>query len=171
VCEWRFHFNRFGGKVELKTVRNLLSSLQAAWHKSRGWLAGIALAALVSAIVALPILPVGRVDLQAGDVAPRDVRSPRRVSYISNILTEREQDRAEASTPPVYTPPDSRIVRQQIAYARRVMDAIRAARADNTISLAQKWAALENVAGISLSNSQVQAILNLNDDEWSQKVI
>ena len=152
----------------MKIVQNLLNLLQTAWHKSRGWLAGIALAAFVIAIIAFPILPVGRMDVQVGDVAPRDVRSPRRVSYISNILTEREQDRAEASNPPVYTPPDSRIVRQQIAYARRVMDAIRAARADNTITLAQKWTALENVAGISLSTSQVRAILNLSDDEWSQ---
>ena len=32
---------------------------------------GVALAALVSAIIALPILPVSRVDFQTGDVAPR----------------------------------------------------------------------------------------------------
>ena len=167
MCEWRFRFNRFDGKPDLKTLVQLLDPLQTAWRKSRGWLAGIVLAVFVIAIIAFPILPAGRMDVQVGDVAPRDVRSPRRVSYISTILTEREQDRAEASTLPVYTPPDSRIVRQQIAYARRVMDAIRATRADNTVTLAQKWTALENGAGISLSTSQVQSILNLSDDEWS----
>jgi cyclic-di-AMP phosphodiesterase PgpH len=145
-----------------------LGSLPTVWRRRSGWFAGAAFVAALVAIFILPVLSVGRMTLQPGDVASRDVRSPRRISYVSDTLTKIARDQAEAGVPPVYTPPDSRIVRQQVAYARRVMDAIGAARADITSTLAQRWAAVESISGLSLTAEQVQAILSVSDETWNE---
>jgi putative nucleotidyltransferase with HDIG domain len=150
------------------TIVDWLHFLQTAWRHSKRWLAGAAFAAALAAIFILPVLSVSWLTLQPGDVAPRDVRSPRRISYVSDILTQKARDQAEASVQLVYTPPDSRAARQQITFARRVMDSISAARSDITPTLAQKWATLEDIPDLSLTNEQAQAILSFNDEAWSE---
>jgi len=113
-------------------------------------------------------LPVGQVVMEVGDVASRDVRSPRRATYVSDIQTEDARKRAEASVASIFTLPDGRVARQQIAYARAVADFIRAVRADSYASPTQKQAALAAVRGISLSDAQVERLVALHDEAWSK---
>ena len=69
-------------------------------------------------------------DLVAGDVAPRDIRSPMDFSYISDILTAQAQDEAVRQVAPVYTTPDFAIAREQYDRARQVLTYLRELRAD-----------------------------------------
>jgi len=96
------------------------------------------------------------------------VRSPRRATYVSDLQTEDARKRAEASVAPVYTLPDGRVARQQIARARAVADFVRAVRADSYATLAQKQAALAAIQGISLSSAQAERTVTLSDETWSK---
>jgi putative nucleotidyltransferase with HDIG domain len=142
--------------------------LNIAWRIARVWLIGMAFVAAIAAILILPISPTGKVALEVGDVAPRDIRSPIRITFESNLLTEEERQRVEATVAPIFTPPDGRVVRQQIAYTRAVADFIRAVRADSYATSAQKQAALGAIDGISVSLTQAERTITLRDEAWAK---
>jgi membrane-associated HD superfamily phosphohydrolase len=117
----------------------------------------------LAAVIGFPILPIGQIALEVGDVSARDVRSPRRATYVSDLQTDDARKRAEASVALIYTVPDGRVARQQMARARAVTDFVRAVRADSYASFAQKQAALAAIQGVSLSSAQAERILTLPD--------
>jgi cyclic-di-AMP phosphodiesterase PgpH len=144
------------------------SPFRLAWRAVRAWLIGVVFTVALAAVIEFPILPVGQIALEVGDVATRDVRSPRRATYVSDLQTEDARKRAEASVAPIYTLPDGRVARQQIARARAVADFIRAVRADSYATLAQKQTALAAIQGISLSSAQAERTVTLPDETWSK---
>ena len=118
--------------------------------------------------MAFPILTGGQLTLEIGEVATRDVRSPRRVTFTSDSLTEEARRKAEASIAPIYTPPDSHVARQQIARARAVADFIRAVRADPYTTVTQKQEALATLEGVPFSSAQIEQIVGLRDETWAK---
>jgi len=144
------------------------SPFYIAWRAARVWLIGAAFAAAMTAMLASPILPAGKVTIEVGGVAPRDVRSPRRATFISEILTDEARKKAEANVAPIFTPPDSRVARQQIAHARAVADFIRAVRADPYATPTQKQAALAAIKGLVIPSAQAQRIISLRDEAWNR---
>jgi len=118
--------------------------------------------------MAFPILTGGQLTLEVGEVATRDVRSPRRVTFTSDSLTEEARRKAEASIAPIYTPPDSHVARQQIARARAVADFIRAVRADPYTTSTQKQEALAALEGVPFSSAQIEQIVGLRDEMWAK---
>ena len=96
------------------------------------------LAVVTGVVMALPLLPTGRVMLEVGDVAPQDIRAPRPVTYESTILRQEAQARAASSVSLVYTRPDPALARQQLDRARQVLDYLGSVRADTLASAAQK---------------------------------
>jgi len=144
------------------------SPFHIAWRAVRMWLIGVAFTVALAAVLGVPISPVGQIVMEVGDVAARDVRSPRQVTFVSDIQTEEARKRAETSVAPIYTLPDGHVARQQIARARAAADFIRAVRADSYATPSQKRAALTAIQGISLSNSQADRIIALQDEAWSK---
>ena len=67
----------------------------------------------------------GRAASDVGDVASRDIRSPRRAAYVSEIETQRQRELVEASVMPVFTPPDAQVSRRQLSAARALLDRLR----------------------------------------------
>ena len=122
----------------------------------------------IVAILALPILSAGPIVSKVGDVTPRDIYSPRHISYVSAILAQAERDKAAADIVPIYTLPDSYVAREQVSRARQVADFIGTVRADTASSLAQKQTALEAVTGVTLSPAQTTTILGFSDNAWTQ---
>jgi cyclic-di-AMP phosphodiesterase PgpH len=122
----------------------------------------------VAGVMAFPILTGGQLTLEIGEVATRDVRSPRRVTFTSDSLTEEARRKAEASIAPIYTPPDSHVARQQIARARAVADFIRAVRADPYTTVTQKQEALATLEGVPFSSAQIEQIVGLRDETWAK---
>ncbi|HLA42878.1 MAG TPA: hypothetical protein VJZ27_05555, partial [Aggregatilineales bacterium] len=77
------------------------------------------------------------VQLQVGDVAPRDINAPRSLTYPSDVQTRQAQQDATGRVQPVYDPnPD--VTREQIKLARAVTGYINEIRHDTYASLNQK---------------------------------
>lgn len=123
---------------------------------------GVAAAQLASYVIG----PTAAYD--RGDVAAFDIRAPYRLTYISEVETNRQRDLAEASVAPVFTPPDAQIARQQILLALTVLDRIRAIRAEPDLNEDQRVSQLLAISELSLSEETARRILRLNDVQWSR---
>jgi len=145
-----------------------------AWRNTRVWLLGALFVVVTTAILIVPLSTSGQVALNAGEVAPEDIRAPRTARYVSDLLTELARDEAERNVAVQYDPVDPRVARQQIAYARQVLDFIRAVRLDTHATRDQKHTALAAIDNVLLTPTVIDALLDLPADTWqrvSQEVI
>ena len=87
-------------------------------------IAGAILVAAMTAILAIDLLPQESLQLQAGDLAPRDITAPRAVQYDSEVQTEAARQAARDAVPNQYDfTPDKAIAiaaEQQLAFETRV---------------------------------------------------
>jgi len=137
--------------------------------KLRALLWGLIFAVLTGLLLAIAF-PQERLTLEEGDVSPRDIRAPRRVAYVSRILTEEAMAQAEKSVPEVYDPPDARIARQQLKRARAVLAYIDAVRQDGYATTEQRVEWIEAVEDLRLSQGMAEKILGLSEEEWQAVV-
>ncbi|MBN1810552.1 MAG: HDIG domain-containing protein [Anaerolineae bacterium] len=139
------------------------------WEWARLILLGIVLAGISAIVMVFPLLPTEQVVIEAGGVAPRDVRAPDRVSYASAILTAEQEERAAAAVAPIYTDPDPALARQQFDRARQVLDYLGTVRADALASPAQQRGLIGAVPELShLSAETLNNLLDLSDDGWDR---
>ena len=139
------------------------------WAWLRLVLLGMVLAGVTGVVMVLPLLPTGRVVLEEGDVAPQDIRAPRRVTYESAILRAEEQGRAAAAVRPVYTLPDPALARQQLDRARQVLDYLGSVRADTLASFAQQRGWILAVPELAdLPSETLDGLLALPDEGWDR---
>jgi len=127
---------------------------------------GLLFAAGTAAILIVPLLATDQVALQVGDVAPRDIKAPRDVTYVSDIATEALRVEAERRVQPVYTLMDVGISRQQVARTRQAMDFVRAVRADTITPIEQRREMLLAVPDLALTTAQIDNLLVLADTTW-----
>jgi putative nucleotidyltransferase with HDIG domain len=128
---------------------------------------GCLLALGLLASLTFQFLP-GRYALNEGDVSPYDVKSPFKVTYVSQIRTKQERDRAAAAVPDVYRPiPDSwTLAHDQANRALTQLGQIRQA----ATSHAEKATEIGRLPGLSLAPSVIDDLLALDDVQW-QKVV
>jgi len=126
------------------------------------------LAVAVAAVMVVRGAPQAPVSLEVGDVGTRHIVAPRSLTYVSQVLTERARQAAEAAVGTVYDAPDSGVARHQVSLARQTLDRIDAVLKDSGTSLQERAAALARVADVSLSETSVDALLTLSADEWLQ---
>lgn len=139
------------------------------WAWLRLILLGLFLAAVTSIAIALPLLPTNQVVLEAGDVALKDIRAPRRITFESALLYAEAQNRAAAAVQPIYTPPDPELGRQQLDRARQVLDYLGSVRADPLASPARKRGWVLAVPELAdLSSQTLDAFLALSDAGWDR---
>jgi cyclic-di-AMP phosphodiesterase PgpH len=105
--------------------------------------------------------------LAVGDVASQDLRAPRDVQYVSDVLTEAARDDAERAVAPVYAPPDSAIARAQLASLSTILQSLAVVRADETTSLEEKKTALAAIQGLELTPDSVDVLLGLTEARWT----
>ncbi len=144
-----------------------------AGHGWWGWLRlvllGTFLAVVTGVSTVLPLLPSGQVVLEVGDVAPVDIRAPRRITYESAILRAEEQSRAAAAVAPIYTSPDPAQGRQQLDRARQVLDYLGSVRADPLATPAQKRGWILAVPELAdLASATLDTLLALPDAGWDR---
>ncbi len=108
------------------------------------------------------------VDLKIGDVVPKDILAPRQIVYNSPIKTKESQDRAKNSIATIYTPPDPKIVRNQVLRLRQIFDYLDAVRADPYSSLPQKREWVRAISNLSLNDIVVDQIVILGDLIWAE---
>jgi len=136
------------------------------WRRIQAIFWGVVFTAGASLTLAFPIPLNGQVALSVGDVSPTDIRSPRQITYESEVLTEQARERAAAAVPDVYDPPEARVRREQLARAREVLDFIDSVRHDEYASTEQRVAWINAIPDISLSRSTIELLLALDEDSW-----
>ncbi|MFN8595189.1 MAG: HDIG domain-containing protein [Anaerolineae bacterium] len=149
-------------------TRSSKSSKQQTWRNARVWLSGLLFVLGTAAILIVPLFTAGQVTLNAGDVAPEDVRAPRSTRYASTILTDLARDEAEKNVAVIYDPLDPRVARQQIAYARQVIDFIRAVRQDAQATADQQRSMLSAIENVPLSPIVIDQLLAASNELWQR---
>jgi putative nucleotidyltransferase with HDIG domain len=103
-----------------------------------------------------------------GQVATRDYRADRPVSFISQIRTEQRRNAAEQAVSPIFTSPDTRVARRQLEQLRAGLAYIQTVRADSYAPLDKKRDDLAALEDVALSQETVTTILNMNDARWQE---
>ena len=101
-----------------------------------------------------------------GDVAQQDLRAPRNIEYVSDVLTDQARDDAERAVEPVYGSPDPQISRGQLEILQSVLDAVTGIRQDATATQTQKIASLQNIQYYQFSQEALYSMLALSSDQW-----
>jgi hypothetical protein len=125
--------------------------------------AGLILAGLMLQIsIRQPALPV-----EQGQVARQDLLAPNDASFISDVLTEQARDEAERAVPPVYSPADPAISRQQIEGLRNSLQLITKIKENEELDLAARKAALAELSVPQLQNETIDRILLMSNTRWA----
>ncbi len=150
-------------RTDLTTLERLRSALAAA----RLWF--ILLFVIVGTIAALSI-PINNsaqtYGLQVSDVAPQDIRALYDLSYVSNVLTKREQTAASESVAQVYDQPDTNITRRQLERVQATLTFIDSVRSDPYSTNEEKLSDLSSMSDIRLDTGTSLSILELSDLHW-----
>lgn len=149
-----------------------LRELSRVFLQDRMWraiLVGLFLSFFLSLILLFQFIP-SQVNLQVGDVSPTDIRAPRRITYISEVMTEEERQKAAASVAPVYDPADPEILRRQMEWARAMYSYVDSVRHDPYSSAETKKGLLAAIPGISLTEEALDQTLGSTDEEWEVMV-
>jgi cyclic-di-AMP phosphodiesterase PgpH len=124
---------------------------------------------LLSVAILVIRLPLGgQVALQVGDVATADVIAPRQGTYVSEILTQQRRDLAANAVSDVFDPPQTRVVRQQLALANRLLDSIAAARGDSRTSMSARVSQIAETSSIGMAPEAIERILTMPQEEWDR---
>jgi len=134
-------------RTDLTTLERLRNALEAA----RLWF--ILLFVIIGTIAALSI-PVNNgaqtYGLQVSDVAPQDIHALYDLSYVSDVLTERERSAASESVAQVYDQPDTNITRRQLERLQATLTFIDSVRSDPYSSNEEKLSDLSSMSDIRL---------------------
>jgi putative nucleotidyltransferase with HDIG domain len=108
------------------------------------------------------------VEYSSGDVAAYDIRAPHRITYSSDVDTNRQRDLAEASISPIFTPPDTQVSRRQMAATQNIIDRIRQIRADASLPPESKIQQLLAFPDLAIPEPVAQQIIAYDDATWSR---
>lgn len=109
---------------------------------------------------------VYQLNLQIGSVAPQDIQAPYGITYVSQVLTARQQEAAAAEVAPVYTVPDIQVAREQAQQMRAALTFITTVRADQFATQEEKLADLMLVEDGRINGETALQILALGSDQW-----
>ncbi len=136
----------------------------------RALLFGLALAVVTGLVLTMRFLPANRVTLSEGQISHEEIVAPYEKTFVSDILTERARLQAEQNVPDVYDGPDPQVARQQMAYARGILNFIDSVRHDSYATPQEQHAYLNAIEGMSLSAQTITRTLALAEDGWQQVV-
>jgi putative nucleotidyltransferase with HDIG domain len=125
---------------------------------------GLFIIAGLSLTLALPSIPRSA-PLATGMVSTHDVLAPRRVTYVSRLLTEAEQARAEAAVEAIFTV-NANVARQQLARVRQILSYIAAIRQDAHASSEDKARWIAKTSDLVLPSSVITDVLSLDELDW-----
>ena len=105
--------------------------------------------------------------LKVGDVAPNDIRAPRTITYVSDILTEEARKDAADNVNNIYLPADPSISRTQVQNLRYLFQYINIVRNDEYSSRDQK---VDDILAITITDfdeSTINQLLDLSPEDWT----
>lgn len=108
------------------------------------------------------------VELSTGSVAPQDIVAPRQFTYVSEIETDAERERARTSIPTRFSAPDPKVARQQVDRLRKIFDYLETVRADPYGSVADKFKWIAAIPDLNLSDTVIDQILIMDETAWAE---
>jgi putative nucleotidyltransferase with HDIG domain len=127
---------------------------------------GVLTAALLTFVLSVDLLP--RVyDVKEGDVAAVAIKSPRKITYVSQVRTRQARDAAAAQVPPVIELNRDVIASQTRALAD-LIQAVNVVRADTTRpNPNDRQLAVARLTSPALSDASARQLATLDDYRWS----
>ncbi len=114
-------------------------------------------------ILAFQLLP-SRYQLNEGDVVRHDIKSPQKVSYISQIKTKEERDRAENAVSPIMVP-DTVVADQQKQKLLDIGGRISEIRKESA-TIQQKRDSVQKIPNLVMPSPVIDDILNFDEPSW-----
>ena len=139
------------------------------WQWARVVLIGVLFALALMLICAFQTAPEP-VRLVPGQVSPRTILAPERVTYASDVQTEDARAKAEAAVPEVYTAPDANIARDQVNRATQVFDFVDSVRQDPYSKAALKLIWLQSIPNLALPTVTLSRTLALDSSSFDRIV-
>lgn len=124
----------------------------------------VVLAVGLTFIMSVHLLP-SRYELHEGDVAPQNIRAPKRIQYVSAIETKAERERAANSVQEVLVF-DPGMAPQQRNKLTTALQAIGAARNSSALAADAKKSAIARALDFEISEDQVNLILRMEESRW-----
>jgi putative nucleotidyltransferase with HDIG domain len=126
----------------------------------------ILMTAGVGFVLSSDLLLAQRLSVQQGQAAEEDIKSPRRIEFVSEILTEAERRRALAAVTRVYDPLNRQTGREQVSLALQVLNFIDSVRADPYATPEYQRFCLQHIESVPLSAQVITDTLALTEDQW-----
>ena len=124
---------------------------------------GVALG--VALVLALfPFFP-RQLGVQEGDIASRDIRSPRSKTFESQVLTEQAREAAAQAVPEVLVF-DPSLRSKQLGLLTAASTSVASVRENDALGDAAKRARLLGIDDLNLSRASIDTVLALPDDRW-----
>lgn len=121
-------------------------------------------------ILFIILIPLGlrqtTIDINTGDVSPRDITAPQSISYVSDVLTKQAQEAAVDNTQPVYLPIDLTITRKQLQRLQNVLNFIENVISDSNSNQDEKISDLTALSDIRLKKDSIDLILSMDSLRW-----
>jgi putative nucleotidyltransferase with HDIG domain len=149
------------------TNRAVSSRQLSSRHILRAILAALIFASAGTFILVYQFRPTDEINLERGDVAPRDILAPNQIIYDSEIETETARERARNSIPTIYSRPNPKVARQQVERLRKIFEFLETIRADPHGSMAQKFEWIDAIPDLTLSDTVIDQILIMTDQDWT----
>ncbi len=108
--------------------------------------------------------------LIAGQVSPKAILAPERLTYASQIDTSEARARAESAIADVYDPPNPDLAREQLRVATRVFDHIDSVRHDPFTTSDQKLEWVVAIPGLALPSPAISRTLMLDENTYHRVV-
>ncbi|MER3396966.1 MAG: metal-dependent phosphohydrolase [Chloroflexota bacterium] len=124
------------------------------------------LAVSLTLTLGIQFLP-GQFQLREGDVARQTIKSPRRVQFVSQFLTNQAREEAAARVADIYAY-DPALAGQQVQRLRNLGDQITAIRQSTNLTDDEKRTQLSRLSEAGLSPEGILAVLRLSEAEWNQ---
>jgi putative nucleotidyltransferase with HDIG domain len=126
----------------------------------------ILMTAGVGFILSSDLLLTQRLSVEQGQAAEKDIKAPRRIEFVSDILTEAERRRALAAVTRVYDPLNRQIGREQVSLALQVLNFIDSVRTDPYATPDYQRFCLQHIESVDLSPQVITDTLALAEDQW-----
>jgi len=109
-----------------------------------------------------------RIHVVVGEPSPRDIKSPRQITYISEVKTNEARLAAVSAVRDVYTGPDMEIAGKQVRHMQDIVDYVTAIRYDQFADAETKVDLLREIPSLNLTAEDASRVLALDEDEWRE---
>ncbi len=105
--------------------------------------------------------------VEVGAVSQQNIRARNKLTFVSDIRTERSRERAESEVEPIFFPPDRAVIQKQTVTAEEITKYLSAVREDIYAKEDSKISQVNALQPIQFDEEVIKNILAFSDEEWA----